>query len=80
MAGESRWTEPSWVNPEDLTPEQLRKVEAKNIALRKYYRTGDPTDTIRVGALSKDFKALKERADGCQRQQQVVRPVPGGSG
>lgn len=46
---DSRWSEPFLVNPDELTPEQLEKVRARNAAMRKYYRTGDPLEFIRLG-------------------------------
>ena len=57
----SRWNEPFLVNPDELTPEQLATVNARNAALREYYRTGDPTAAIREGALSPDFKPPEKR-------------------
>ncbi|MDE0393327.1 MAG: hypothetical protein OYK82_00975 [Gammaproteobacteria bacterium] len=54
--GDERWSEPFFVNPDELTPEQLIIVRARNAALRKYYRTGDPTDAIRLGLFPEDFE------------------------
>ena len=54
---DSRWSEPFLVNPDELTAEQLERVRARGAAMRKYYRTGDPTDAIRLGVLPEDFEA-----------------------
>ncbi len=54
----NRWSDPFLVDPDELMAEQIERVRTRNSALREYYRTGDPTEAIRVGAVSKEVSSI----------------------
>ena len=81
---DSRWSEPFLVNPDELTPEQLEKVRARNAAMRKYYRTGDPRELIRLGIFPEGLNHHPDEEGDCPPGLSLLesqeRPSVGRSG